>query len=202
MDPTESGESKSIEGAAERLYPWVRSADFDRVYLVVAGSAFRTARARTDHDTASDIAQQVTDTLAEAWKSGAVQFETDEAAEAWAASQAQTRLLRARRKQARRRDRESSYGVALDDQRRDWMDPAATMDQSELRDVIRRALESVPPQCRRAWVMTTNGEPRRQVAEALGVQLQTASNYTLRAVEVLRRELAPVRDLWLGQEES
>ena len=60
----------------------------------------------------------------------------------------------------------------------------------DLRSVIARTLDSLPPRCREVFILSRfEGIPHRRIADILGISLSTVDNHIYNALKVIRKAL-------------
>jgi RNA polymerase sigma-70 factor (ECF subfamily) len=94
------------------------------------------------------------------------------------------------RRRQRRRAREREHGRELSEGTHAWVRPDTAGDDRELHALYTHTLESLPPACRRTYVMVREqGMSYEDVAQALGVSRSAVSANVVRAQRAFRREL-------------
>ena len=94
------------------------------------------------------------------------------------------------RRRKRRRAREREHGRELSEGTHAWVRPDTSGDDRELHAFYTRALESLPPACRRTYVMVREqGMSYEDVAHALGISRSAVSANVVRAQRTFRERL-------------
>ena len=94
------------------------------------------------------------------------------------------------RRRKGRKAREEVHGREMEDGVHAWMRPDTSGADRELHTLYTRTLESLPPACRRTYVMVREqGMSYDEVAQALGVSRSAVSANVVRAQRAFRREL-------------
>ena len=100
------------------------------------------------------------------------------------------RIVDAYRASERRALRDGEFSRELTDLTRVWMSPEQGIEEQELDEFFTRTLASVPPMCRRVYVMVREDERSYQaVADALGITRGTVQKHVSQAQKRIRKEL-------------
>ncbi len=76
----------------------------------------------------------------------------------------------------------------------DTCDIIRTLYNRELRDVIEKAIDSLPPRCREVFVLSyLEDVPSKEISVRLGVSLSTVDNHNYTALKLLREKLSKYR---------
>ncbi len=71
-------------------------------------------------------------------------------------------------------------------------DPASTLLQEELNELILAAIEALPPRCREVFLLSRYEQlTYPEIAQALGISVKTVENQMGKALRLLRERLAP-----------
>lgn len=101
------------------------------------------------------------------------------------------RLVDALRADTRRHARDEEYMHDLADQPHVWMSPEMALEAEELDNVVHRAIASLPPVCRRVYLMIReDGHSYQEVAQSLGISPNTVREHLVDAQRRLRIALA------------
>jgi DNA-binding CsgD family transcriptional regulator len=100
----------------------------------------------------------------------------------------------------RARERADSVGG---DSHADAPTPLAAVEDAELREMLDRAIQALPPRRREVFVLRCiHDMPYRDIAEVLGISQQTVANQLSRALTTLRLILRPSELLQVEPEQS
>lgn len=74
-------------------------------------------------------------------------------------------------------------------------DPASTLLQEELNELILAAIEALPPRCREVFLLSRYEQlTYPEIAQALGISVKTVENQMGKALRLLREQLKPYLD--------
>jgi RNA polymerase sigma-70 factor (ECF subfamily) len=95
------------------------------------------------------------------------------------------------RSRQRAEKREAEFARELLENSRAWMAPDGELEERELAEMRERALASLPPACRRAYLLVRDqGMSYQEAARILGVSRSGISAFVVKAQRKLRGELA------------
>jgi RNA polymerase sigma-70 factor (ECF subfamily) len=101
------------------------------------------------------------------------------------------RAIDSLRSRQRAERREAAFGRELLESSHVWMTPDGELEEHELAEMRERALASLPPACRRAYLLVRDqGMSYEEAAGMLGVSRSGISAFVVKAQRKLRGELA------------
>lgn len=177
----------------ERLVVRIREGDevaFDRLFRLCYGPLVDFAQRYVP--SREDAEETITDLFMRIWETRA-RWEVHGAVTAYLFAAARNRALNVRVARDTE-DRHYAYlqtAFAASTEAIEF-DPLLAIDAAELSAPVRRALEALSPRSREVFLLTQrDGLSIREAAGALGVSASTVQTHLARALNVLRRTLAP-----------
>ena len=101
------------------------------------------------------------------------------------------RVLNVMRGRKRRQARELAHNELREDRAHTWMQPSLEIEERELAERIRRAIDAMPPKARAVYLRVREDSLSYQdVAREMGISVKTVQDHIVRAQALLRKALA------------
>jgi RNA polymerase sigma-70 factor (ECF subfamily) len=163
--------------------------EIEALLVEITRLAKQFARELAGRRGADDLAQDVMLECLTAIRAG--RWRRDVALPAIVSNLVRRRAIDGLRSRQRAEKREAEFGRQLLESGHVWMTPDGELEERELEEMRERALSSLPPACRRAYLLVRDqGMSYEEAARMLGVSRSGISAFVVKAQRKLSGELA------------
>lgn len=144
-----------------------------------------------DYDTARDVSHEIAVDVWERRRENPALLATPAEIGPYVYRAVYNRVLNVMRGRKRRQARELAHAEVREGRAHAWMQPSLEVEERELAERIRRAIEAMPPRARTVYLrVREDGLSYQDVAREMGISVKTVQDHVVRAQALLRKALA------------
>jgi RNA polymerase sigma-70 factor (ECF subfamily) len=144
-----------------------------------------------DYDTARDVSHEIAVDVWERRRENPALLATPGEVGPYVYRAVHNRVLNVLRGRKRREARELVHTEAREASAKTWMQPSLDVEERELAQRVRRAIDAMPPKARAVYLrVREDGASYQEVAREMGISVKTVQDHIVRAQALLRKAIA------------